>query len=617
MMTSPDQPGMPGGRWLLIALALACAALAWAVPGWLHIRPGLTVERWVPHARSLLPVALLINAVLLGLLALGYHWWASSWAPASANTPLPPAPSWHRRALLALMLFSVVMNFPRMHLSLWGDEEWTLRHNVVGEFRWSAKSDKLKFYPVSWGEAVWDYRTPNNHGFFSLLAKISHTFFYRPQNTPESLPFREWTLRMPSLLAALLALALIYAVMRELGQAEAGVVAAALLALHPWFVRYSTEARGYGLLFALWPLALLLLLQGLRTGRLRWWLGFGVCQGLLLWTWVLQLHWVVALNLSALGLILARKDDPKRMLLRRWLAGCLTGALLALPALLPAMPQILEWMQSSRATASGPPWAWCGDSACWLLSGDAWKTPLPSSPLCLGRDQDWRIHPLGVALTLLIPALLLVAGTAFWARQSRTHRWLLMAWFLPPLLVVGQALASRNVLLSWYASPLLPATVMLMATGLIGLASLLPKRWGPGGIALGLLIMAALWWPESALLRAHDFEPNLPATRLTRTVLNPAFMTDRDPITVQFCMNRPAYDPAAEEPQTADGLLALMDKARAEKRELFVHLGDVPLARARRPEMMALVDDPQHFESLAILHGMEHAQTRQVWRLRR
>lgn len=574
------------------------------------------MERWVPHARSLLPIALMINAAILAVVALSYQWWTRPWTSAAFAPSVAPAPHWHRWALLACMVFTTVMNLPRMNFSLWGDEEWTLRHNVVGEFRWSAKSEQLKFYPVSWGESVWDYRTPNNHGFFSLLAKLSHTLLHRPHHTPESLPFTEWTLRVPSLLAALLALALIYQVMRQLGQPEIGVIAALLLALHPWFVRYSTEARGYGLLFALWPLALLTLLRGLRTGEFRWWLGLGLCQGLMLWTWLLSLHWVLALNLSALGLLLTRTDDSQRVLLRRWLLGCLAGAMLALPALLPAVPQVRAWMQSSRATASGPPWAWCGDSACWLLSGDAWKTPLPSSPLCLGRDQDWLVHPLGVTLILLIPAVLLGTGTVLWARQTRMHRWLLIALFFPPLLVVGQALVSRNVLLAWYASPLLPATVMLMATGLIGLAWLLPKRWRPGGAALGLLIVSALWWPESALLRAHHFEPNLPATRLTRTVLNPAFMTDRDPITVQFCMNRPAYDPAAEEPTTAGHLQALMDKARTEKRDLFVHLGDVPLARVRHPEMMALVDDPRLFESLAILHGMDHAQTRQVWRLR-
>jgi hypothetical protein len=615
-MTPPAKPGLAHGRWLLAALALACAGLAWAVPGWLQTRPGLMEERWVPHARSLLPVALLINAALLGVIALSYRWWTRPWAPA-VSTPIPLARCWHRWALLACMIFTVGMNLPRMGISLWGDEEWTLRHNVVGEYRWSAKMGKLKFYPVSWGEAVWDYRTPNNHGFFSLLAKLSHTFLHRPQNTPEALPFSEWTLRVPSLLAALLALALLYQVMRELGQPEAGVVAAALLALHPWFVRYSTEARGYGLLFALWPLAVLMLVRGLRTGRFRWWLGFGLFQGLMLWTWMLALHWVLALNLSALGLLLTRMDDPQRVLPRRWLLGGLAGAMLALPALLPAVPQVRAWMQSGRAAASGPPWAWCGDSACWLLSGDAWKTPLPGSPLCLGRDQDWLVQPLGVALILLIPALLLAAGTAFWVRRSSTHRWLLAAWFLPLVLVVGQALVSRNVLLSWYASPLLPATVTLMAAGLVGLASCLSGRLKFWSAIAGLAVMGGLWWPECSLLRAHDFEPTLTATRLTRSTLNPSLLSDRDPITVQFCMNRPAYDPAAEEPKTENHLLALMEKARASKRDLFVHLGDVPLARVRHPEMMALVDDPRLFESLAILHGMEHAQSRQVWRLRR
>jgi len=47
-----------------------------------------------------------------------------------------------------------------------------------------------------------------------------------------------------------------------------------------------------------------------------------------------------------------------------------------------------------------------------------------------------------------------------------------------------------------------------------------------------------------------------------------------------------------------------------------VHLGDVALARMRHPDLMALLDDPQRFQPPAVFYGMDHAQTRQVWRLR-
>lgn len=603
-------------RWLLIALALVCGALALAVPGWLEVRAGLHVPRWVPPVRFLLPVALLINAVMLALIAVTIRWWWRDWAPSLSATKPARATTWQRWVLGACMIFTVLLNAPRMTSSLWGDEEWTLRHNVVGEYRLSEKTGQLKFFPVSWGMAVWDYRTPNNHGFFSVLAKAAHDLLYRAESKPESLYFKEWVLRVPPLLAALLALWLVFEVMREMGQPSVGLTAAVLLALHPWFVRYSTEARGYGLLFALWPLAVLMLLRGLRTGRRKWWLAFGLCQGLLLWTWMLQLHWVIALNLAALGLIFSRRDDPDRVLLRRWLLGCLVGSMLALPVLLPAMPQLRDWMQSDRALASAPPWDWCWDSAFWLLSGCGWHTPESVSPYCLGRDLDWATHPSNVVLVLAVPALILGVGTVAWLRQSLTKRWLFLAMFLPPVLVVGQSLLTGNVLLSWYASPVLPALCLLLAAGLHQLAACVSTRWGHGVTAVGLICLGSIWAHQCRLLRTHDFEPTRAATQLTRKILNPAFMTDHDPITVQFCVTRPGYDPAALEVLDADGMLALMNQATQQKRALFVHFGDVALARMRHPDLMALLDDPQRFQPPAVFYGMDHAQTRQVWRLR-
>lgn len=604
-------------RLLLGSFALLCLILGFVIPYLLQAPEGKQLSRWAVHVRQMLPTALIIDGLVLTGISFTAEWWFRGWQ-ATVKEPLARDRTKVTQYILlaAIMLFTIVLNAPRLTQSLWGDEEWTMRHNVVGDYI-VTKEGALKFKPVTWGEATWSYLSPNNHCTFSLLSKASHTLLYRSQNSRDALYFSEIAMRMPSFIAGLLALFLVYQLMSELGFPRAGIIAAALLSLHPWFVRYSTEARGYGLLFVLWPLALLMLLRGLRTGEWRWWIAFGLCQWFLLSTWMLQIHWVLAMNMAAVGCLWGRRDDPHRVLFRRWLFGCLIGVLLTLPTLLPAVPQILAWMQGERAMANEPPWRWCIEAATWLLTGQGWHTPQPISPYCIGRDLEWPVHALKLVFEFGLPAVFIIGGSFVFTRVSKLHRWVFVAMLLPFMTVVLQAVKGGNLLLPWYASPLLPAFVMLMSLGIDRSATILSGHWQWFAAMCFVVVPGAIWSHECSLLRSHDFEPILAATRMTRDVLNPKLINPkRDPITVQFCLPRQGYDPACVIIKQSGELEALISQARQDHRALFIHLGDVPMARLRWPEIMTLVDDKNLFESLAVLYGMEHAQTRQVWKLK-
>ena len=158
---------------------------------------------------------------------------------------------------------------------------------------------------------------------------------------------------------------------------------------------------------------------------------------------------------------------------------------------------------------------------------------------------------------------------------------------------------------------------MLVAVGIDRLATSLPPRAYAFAALLGLAVPWTLWEPVCAILRRHDIEPNLAATRLTRTVLNPKLIDlQHAPITVQFCLTRPGYDPASIEIETRGELDQLIAQARREARPLFVNLGNPKLARDRWPDITSLLNDAGTFENIATLGGLDHAQTRQVWRLR-
>ena len=78
-------------------------------------------------------------------------------------------------------------------------------------------------------------------------------------------------LQVPSLLAGTAIIPLVYLLGAKTIGRPAGLVGAALTALSPYLIFYSTEARAYALVLLLVLLSTLALLTALDTGRRRWW----------------------------------------------------------------------------------------------------------------------------------------------------------------------------------------------------------------------------------------------------------------------------------------------------------------------------------------------------------
>jgi hypothetical protein len=93
----------------------------------------------------------------------------------------------------------------------------------------------------------------------------------RPELSPE-------LLRLPSLIAGAATIPLIYAVGARTVGRGAALLAAALAALSPFLIFYSTEARSYALLVAFVLVSTLALLVAVEGGRTRWWVLFGAAS---------------------------------------------------------------------------------------------------------------------------------------------------------------------------------------------------------------------------------------------------------------------------------------------------------------------------------------------------
>jgi hypothetical protein len=121
----------------------------------------------------------------------------------------------------------------------------------------------------------------------------------------------EW-LRLPALLAGTATIPLVYVLGARTVGRGAGLVAAAVMALAPFMIYYSTEARAYALMIALVTASTVALLAALRTGRIRWWIVYGVCSCAALYS-----HYtaVFPLGAQALWVLWAHRQALRALLL--------------------------------------------------------------------------------------------------------------------------------------------------------------------------------------------------------------------------------------------------------------------------------------------------------------
>lgn len=608
-------------RWFIFWTVLAMGLLAWlAVPGpraakagarlaALHAegQPGGTadyVAYWIPKAGK-------GGLVLAGLLLLAVKWIVRPLPKAVvAALQAPRNQGWWLAGFTAcVMAWSAWANAPRLDFGLWGDEESTMRKSVVGQFERN-KDGKLELDAVNWTETVFRYRDPNNHPLNSVLSRLSHTAFARDLTRPDGFYFDERAMRLPVFFAGLLGLAAVAWVGWVLGKPLLGGVAVTLLAMHPWFVRYGVETRGYGLLLLFTPLALGCLIRAAQNGKWRWWIGYGFAQFLILWSYPGAVHLLVALNISAGCLVVfLTKDRAWRMAQAgRWLTACALGAVMCTVLMLPLVQPLMFYLKTPRM--QGPMTAeWFPDAAAWLFTGVPWRPWDVGNPLC----WSWLQALSGSWATMGFVGIcgVLVVGGAGWWRQGRMGRALLPAMVLHAPLFVLQSQLASGFIYTWYLFPALTG-LMLLAAGIC---------WFPTVVRLPAFLVLALPWlavtPTAVkLLREHPTEQMREGTKLTRPVSLASDPRIDDVMTVDIIMTTRGYDPAVLPLKSDDveAFGAYLREADAKQKPLFVHLGSSALAVRERPRVMAMILNPGLFEAVVTLPGMDGPYTRQVFR---
>lgn len=547
------------------------------------------------------------------------RWWmgASESAAPPGTIRAPQMARWFVVLTAAAMLLCAGLGWARLSMSLWDDEEYSLRRCIYGEFE-QKKSGGLAFKPVPWSTTLWYYRKPNNHVPFSITARLSLNL-WQTIARPDGLAFNEAVLRAPAFIAGILAIGSAAVFLWRIGCPRAGVLAAFILAIHPWHLRYITEARGYGFALLFTTLSMTLLLEALARGAWRWWLAFAGSGFLLLYSYPGALYFSVLLNLIAVVAILRAWRGTGRAWRHtaRWAVANVFAAMLWIQVMAPCLPQMQRYLAGMEKTGMGR--GWIQNELSYFASGMAWNWDEP------GRGHypeliDWAgAAPAMCWMAIIGLPVLAALGVArlLWRRDAVSL--LAFVLFAPALLLVAHSSRQGYFLWPWYLIFMLPCLVALIATGLDWLPACIKNARVRAVISVVLMGGFLAWFavltePPRRFLRTSSVQPSRESVLMTRPALDPFAPGNAGIMTAFYRSAAMAYDPRARIVRTVAELEALMQQAVLERRPLFVNAGVFELSAWQGEDVALILRDSRQFERTGILYGFEPLLTRHVFR---
>jgi hypothetical protein len=462
--------------------------------------------------------ALAAVPVVAAALATFPHWLARSGVPAYEGLSPPPRPS---RTFVALVIAAVLAGAffatPRLSQSLFEDERYNVQWSIDGFYE-RQPDGEIHFREADWRAALWHYEWPNNHVVHTLLARVS-VGVWRAFAQPGTHFVHEPALRLPAFVAGLCSIAALAALLWRLGYARAGVVAAWLLALHPWHVRYASEARGYTLAMVGSALLLIGFLRVLHHGTWRRWAFVGAVQFLVLWTYPAALWFVATTNLVGLSTLLwVYGTGPSfRTQVGRWAVVGSAGAVIWTLAMAPNLAQLVVYMGETTGNVTT---RWWRDVGALFLSGMSWGSQQRDHPFweLASAAASW---PLLFRASAVAAALLFVlgAGRLGWARLPRAL--FLAPLVLPPAITLWLAATTDALVHPHYLVAFLPGGVALVALGLDTLAARLGRRAAGALLTTTILIFGFATLGPRRQLATAPLQPLRESVELTRRNLDP------------------------------------------------------------------------------------------------
>jgi 4-amino-4-deoxy-L-arabinose transferase-like glycosyltransferase len=297
-----------------------------------------------------------------------------------------------------------------------------------------------------------------------LYFLITHFFLMLGDN--------DFILRFPALLSGVLGVAGMYALGTRLFDRETGLVGSILLSVSSLHVRYSQDARFYGLMVLLSLMTLYCLWRALMGGKKVWWLGFVICTLLNIYNHLFGLLVLLAEAVFVVGLWIGRglracRTDSSEGRHSLWMnerfgippkddiLGFLASLTLVLVLYLPMVPHLLRGATSSKG-----------------LGGEI-SIDIGATLTFLGQALDaWANGPGLVSLLFLLPFVL---GLAACVPTRHSQLWLACCWLALPMAVL-LFVPARHGFRPRYVLFILPVFLILVAYGLVASSRALGKR---------------------------------------------------------------------------------------------------------------------------------------------
>ena len=200
-------------------------------------------------------------------------------------------------ALLLIMIVAVLLRFYRLdYQSLWYDELYTVNEASP---------------QVSWKQLFYYSQTDQHPPLYFILQRLSFVAF----------GYTEWTARALAALCGVLCVYGMYLLGREFGGKRPGLVAAAIICINQYSIRYSHDARPYTMVWLLTILSYLFFIRSVRTLRRTDIFVYVLFTTLLLYT--SYFGFLALLSQAGIAIVvwLQQKSDKKRFFLTFLAAG--------------------------------------------------------------------------------------------------------------------------------------------------------------------------------------------------------------------------------------------------------------------------------------------------------
>ncbi len=498
--------------------------------------------------------------------------------------------------------------WPKLHHSLWNDEEYAVRRFAHGAWE-QAKDGTWKFEPVTWVDTLFESRNGNNHVMNSLTMRLSLDAWRAITGAPRE-AFAEYAVRLSSYIAALVTLFMIFLLGKELGSSLSGLAGTWLLALHPWHVRYSAEARGYSMMLCFLCLSLYGLLLALRTNKLRWWLLFGLGEAVYLLSFPGSLMIAATVNLIALIELVRQRGWPK---LGTLIAMNLLGAIVVLQLMLPNIPQMLIFLKEPQPNYVTDVWQWYRDLGSVLVTGWPYENFFPDTH----HGTDW-LHEgqhFFFSSSLTPVALLLLAGAALVVAfmKSAATRLVIIAPVVAAAITCAVNVHPGAPMTVWYLIFLLIPGVLALPMLIEQVAGTVRWRW-TGTLLVSWMVLryGTATSHARATVREVDRQPVRQTVGLIRT-------RSPDAVTATFGVSdrqSAIYDPRVHILGNSAELDQVIADSRAAGKPLYVFYCSDQHSKPRLPEVYARVVDSGEFERVGVLPGSEELFSYRVYRLK-